>query len=396
MARAQCATTSYLGRGGADSNITGAFDYCPLKSDKFAWLFSYNHRETSQNASVYQGTKQAVLRDRYDTLSSDGLYQVSKNTEVSGRFSVRFNGNGNQTSIDTSSLTYLGQFRVERRIGDAFDIAGEGRILMQPSSKTLRQSFGAENGYWLTPDLRFGSGYNFTRSDAANSSNYPESKQFKSGAYLTITSKISNLFNLFGTSKSDFQNHLDDVKNSGKSQDLMHIVTKTGENLVWSYNNVRRLDDDGNIYILGSAQDVTELKRAETELKSSRRRFQMFLDNSPAIISLKDETGRFLFANEQYQKMFRQNATELLDKTVFDVMPENLAAEITEQDQIALQCGRTVESVLIIHDEQHLLNYKFPVETDACERFLGGIAIDITERQLLETELAAARDAALE
>jgi hypothetical protein len=59
-------------------------------------------------------------------------------------------------------------------------------------------SLGAEVGYWLLPDLRVGAGYNFTgvREPLGNLAAGPS----KSGFYFTFSSKLSNLFNLFGNS----------------------------------------------------------------------------------------------------------------------------------------------------------------------------------------------------
>ena len=54
-------------------------------------------------------------------------------------------------------------------------------------------------GFWAIPDLRLGVGYNFTiAGEPGNSSLTPAHRGF----YFTISSKLSNLFDLFGTSKA--------------------------------------------------------------------------------------------------------------------------------------------------------------------------------------------------
>ncbi len=201
-ARASFASSSYNGRGGSSSNITTAAAYRPLDSDKYAFLFSYNNRMTTQKGSIIKGIAQAATRDRSDTLSSDGIYQLSKSTEIYGRFALRFNGNGNNSTAYASALTYLGQVRVQQRVSDYFDVAAEARMLNQPSSQTYRRSYGAELGFWALPDLRLGLGYNFTQANryANLFPNDANNRQFRGGFYFTITSKLSNLFDLFGTS----------------------------------------------------------------------------------------------------------------------------------------------------------------------------------------------------
>lgn len=222
LARAQFSKTSFLGRGGSASDVTAAAAYRPLQSDKYALLFSYNHRETSQNASVYNGIQQAAMRDRYDMLSSDGLYQPNRNTEIYGRFAMRFNGNGDGSNAYASALTYLGQARVQERIGDYIDLAVEGRWLAQPSSRTFRRAAGAELGYWIMPDLRLGLGYNFTRTNGFSSPVLNNNGQFRSGFYFTITSKLSNLFDLFGTSRKGLKSAEDNNQNQQPNNTTGH------------------------------------------------------------------------------------------------------------------------------------------------------------------------------
>lgn len=58
-------------------------------------------------------------------------------------------------------------------------------------------SSAAELGYWLTPDVRVGTGYRFAGREAQ----WRGVNDAKRGFYFTISTKISNLFDLFGTSK---------------------------------------------------------------------------------------------------------------------------------------------------------------------------------------------------
>ena len=198
MARGEWMQSNFNNRGGSSSTLTGALAYRPLDSDKYALLFSYNQRSMTQTGTEINGIRQAAMLDRSDTLSTDGLYQVNKGLELYGRFALRFNGNGNNTTLYTSALTYSAQLRAQQRINNYLDFAAEGRWLTQPSSGTRRTSMGAELGYWVLSDLRFGVGYNFTgvRELVGNLAAGPS----KSGFYFTISSKLSNLFNLFGTS----------------------------------------------------------------------------------------------------------------------------------------------------------------------------------------------------
>jgi hypothetical protein len=161
-------------------------------------LFSYNHRSLLQDGAGGL----AATRDRIDTLSTDGYYQATSQLELYGRFALRFNANGQAELPYVSTLTYMGQGRAQYRLTSRFDWAGEMRYLMQPSTGTRRSIYGTELGFWALPDLRLGLGYNFTR--AGEPAGFRTS-QGRRGFYFTVSSKLSNLFDLFGASRGPLQ-----------------------------------------------------------------------------------------------------------------------------------------------------------------------------------------------
>jgi hypothetical protein len=113
---------------------------------------------------------------------------------------LRFSANGQADLPFVSTLTYLTQGRVQYRLTRRLDWAGEARLLFQPSSETWRSSYGTELGFWVIPDLRLGLGYNFANSgEPAGSRGTLGARR---GFYFAISSKLSNLFDLFGTAKN--------------------------------------------------------------------------------------------------------------------------------------------------------------------------------------------------
>ncbi|NJM53652.1 MAG: hypothetical protein HC846_09850, partial [Blastocatellia bacterium] len=167
----------------------------PHDTDKYGLLLSYQHRD-----SHYSDGKNLPNVLKSDIISADGFHQTTKRLELYGRFALKFSGDGNPNLPYAGNLTYLMQGRAQYQLSRSFDVAAENRFLYQPSSGSGRNWFGAELGYWATPDLRFGVGYNFSR--AQETFGFNTNNVFnKNGFYFVISSKMSKLFNLFGTDK---------------------------------------------------------------------------------------------------------------------------------------------------------------------------------------------------
>jgi uncharacterized repeat protein (TIGR01451 family) len=194
MARFQIARSDITGQKSSSTDGTAALAIRPLKSDRAGLLFRFNHRSVQQDGLGGQ----LPTRDRLDTLATDGYYQATKNLELFGRFALHFSASGQPSLPYVSTLTYLTQGRIQYRLSERFDWAAEMRLIYQPSSNTQHNVYATELGFWALPDLRLGVGYNFTGAQEPAGSNPIPTRR---GMYFTITSKLSNLFDLFGTSK---------------------------------------------------------------------------------------------------------------------------------------------------------------------------------------------------
>jgi hypothetical protein len=195
LGRFQLSRTDFQGRKGSAMAATGALAWRPLHRDSMGLLFSYTRRDLSQE----NGEGRGLTRDRSDTLSTDGYYQATRNVELYGRFALKFGDTESLGLGRVSTLTYMTQGRAVYRLGRYVDVAGEGRWLAQPVSRTARASFGSELGFWVMPDLRLGGGYNWAGASEPGASGLTPARR---GFYFTISSKLSNLFDLFGTSKN--------------------------------------------------------------------------------------------------------------------------------------------------------------------------------------------------
>jgi uncharacterized repeat protein (TIGR01451 family) len=194
LSRIQWSRGAFGGKSNSSLEGTAALAIRPLKSDRVGVLFSYTHHSMIQDA-----TSAAPTRDRVDSLAADGYNQLTKRLEVYGRFALNLSANGQPQVPFVSTLTFLTQARAQYLLTRRLDWAIETRLLFQPSSSTTRSVYATEAGFWVLPDMRLGVGYNFT---AANEPAGSRLLPTHSGFYFAISSKLSNLFDLFGTSKA--------------------------------------------------------------------------------------------------------------------------------------------------------------------------------------------------
>jgi uncharacterized repeat protein (TIGR01451 family) len=193
LSRVQWSRGAFGGKTNSSLEGTAALAIRPLKSDRVGVLFSYTHRSVIQD-----GSSATPTRDRIDSLSADGYSQLTKRLEVYGRFALRFSANGQPQLPFVSTLTLLTQARAQYLVTRRLDWAVETRQLFQPSSSTMRSVYATEAGFWVLPDMRLGVGYNFTSAKEPAGGVLPTRRGF----YFTISSKLSNLFDLFGTAKA--------------------------------------------------------------------------------------------------------------------------------------------------------------------------------------------------
>jgi PAS domain S-box-containing protein len=63
--------------------------------------------------------------------------------------------------------------------------------------------------------------------------------------------------------RAQFPQYLDRIGHASADQGLMLVVTRDGEERIWSYSNVRCQDPGGPPYVLGHAHDITDIKRSD-------------------------------------------------------------------------------------------------------------------------------------
>jgi len=134
-----------------------------------------------------------------------------------------------------------------------------------------------------------------------------------------------------------------------------------------------------------------ERKQAEAALRDSQDLLRGIVDNSRALIYVKDIEGRFLLVNRHLAEVLQRDRESLLGKTDFDLFPSEQASAYRAVDLRVLTGGIPIEAeeLGLDADGQHsYLSVKAPLFDPNGKTFgLCGISTDITERKRTEQAL---------
>ncbi len=152
--------------------------------------------------------------------------------------------------------------------------------------------------------------------------------------------------------------------------------------------------------LVGMGRDITDRKREEEQHRLSETRLQAILDNTTAVIYLKDTQGRYLLINRQFEDLFHVTREQVVHKTDYDLFPETMADAFRVNDQRVLETRTPLEFEEVAPRDGEIrtfISIKFPLwDTTGVPCAVCGISTDITERKRAETKLVEANAELLE
>ena len=141
--------------------------------------------------------------------------------------------------------------------------------------------------------------------------------------------------------------------------------------------------------------DITERKRAETARREAEALFNAFMDSSPAMKWMKDENGRYTYLNKTFRDVVGVHAKEWLGRNAAELFGSEQAQLIRQKDREVLILNDPVEIVEQMNvrgETRFWKTTRFPFTAPDGQRFVGGIAFDISDLRETEARLREAKE----
>ncbi len=154
------------------------------------------------------------------------------------------------------------------------------------------------------------------------------------------------------------------------------------EELIWLRSRVSELE-----------RQSFERSRLTNTLEESRQIFDAFLSNTPAIAWMKDELGRYVFANRRFQELLGEERSTCIGSTDQDLWPDGVADRIRAADILALQTTEVSDSVESLPSrcgDRRFRIHRFPFHASSGRLYVGGIGVDVTGEESARAEATSA------
>jgi len=151
-------------------------------------------------------------------------------------------------------------------------------------------------------------------------------------------------------------------------------------------------DDQGHIIgMCAIADDITERKALEKDLRRQRLLLDTVLNHVDAYVYIKSPDRRYLYVNQQTAALYGATPADVVGRRDVDLMPENAVENFGELDRKVFEQGGKQSGEESMVDLQgrvrHYWTVKVPIALPGEPQALIGFSTDITELHLLKEEL---------
>lgn len=168
-------------------------------------------------------------------------------------------------------------------------------------------------------------------------------------------------------------------------------VKRKDGNIFYADINSSPITINGKNYLMGLFRDVTEKKRAEEKLKESEEKYRTLVENAGDFIYLIDKNNKVLSLNIAAARLFRKEPKEVLNKSIFELFPKEMAIHFSKNIKKVLKTGKSQisETKLAANGKILWISANLTPVRDYAGEIVSvlGITRDLTERKMTEEKL---------
>jgi PAS domain S-box-containing protein len=165
----------------------------------------------------------------------------------------------------------------------------------------------------------------------------------------------------------------------------------SGERHTWLASYYPVYTKDRQLLGVGAmVSDITEHKRAQAALSASQELYRLITEHTSDLISLLDDTGRYIYASPSYQALLGYEPEALVGITAMDLLhPDDRPILIAKWRQLLDQPDGSIQAscrIRNVHGEWFWIESSGSASERQGRRVLVIVSRDITERRRLEAQ----------
>jgi len=181
-------------------------------------------------------------------------------------------------------------------------------------------------------------------------------------------------------------------------QQILSVVLREGENRWIEFNSQPLFEQDSSIpySVVTGITDISKQKKLIVEIDKRKALFEAFMNNTPNIAWVIDESERLVFANSAFYQYFKLDQMETLDKPLTTLVPIYIYKALYDKHKQVLETGKPIDVIekvkwatgsnLVFHINM------FPVSGPSGEKLVGGHAVNMAEKYAVEKQLREANE----
>lgn len=167
------------------------------------------------------------------------------------------------------------------------------------------------------------------------------------------------------------------------------IARKANNQTKQSWQELNRLN-------LELHEEIADRADNEKSLQNSQELLKAILNNSTAIVYIKDLEGTYLLINHYFESLFHITKQQIVGKTDFDIFPKEKAEtlRVNHLKTLLNDSPLSIEEVFLKDDRQHTyISLKFPLyNSEGIAYAVATISTDMSDRKQAELTLEKAKE----